>query len=661
MRLSAYKQIISLFIITSYFLAPLTLCSQETFTAKSYRLDSVKIEELQLIASNLFMFDNAGCTEKLIEALEIAQKRNLLYKNVELLYSIGKVYDYMNQYDTAEDYYKKACEVSIKIKDDSYFSVISNRLGILYKRQGLSKKSMAQYMQAIKTKPTNYLAFINIGEIYNEWNKSLKADQYFSKAYELLKGDSSEQSAEAYIELGKTYLKLNNTNKAHKFLNEGILIARKKKYQNKELSFKYYLSVLYDSLGNKTQAINSLQQVSDEALKNNNLEVAVLSLSSLSNLYKEIKQNDKSIEYNIESYILADSLNLQTSKKELIRKIAEFYEKQGEYKLALSYQKQMDELNDSLFNIEKFKITSELIFRNETSEQDKENLILQYKLNYNRKLFLYATVFLTIFLILLVIQFLLFLRIRGLNSSLKKQVAIVKKKTEELEIVNKRLNRTFSIIGHDLRSQTSSIISFFDYLEVVQFDSFQPEQLKMAQSTQRDALNVLDLLENLLNWGKSQQSQVISSGDNTFSIKVIAEKVEEYIRHRAEQKGVSFITELSYDGVCHGDSNMIYTVFRNLVANSLKFTPYGGQITLSSRKEESVVVFELKDTGIGMSKEVINKVFFQRESYTSHGTNNELGSGLGLGVCIDFIEHHQSKLIVQSEIGKGTSISFILK
>jgi signal transduction histidine kinase len=252
------------------------------------------------------------------------------------------------------------------------------------------------------------------------------------------------------------------------------------------------------------------------------------------------------------------------------------------------------------------------------------------------------------------------LRIRGLNFSLKNQVAIVKKKTEELEIVNKRLNRIFSIIGHDLRSQISSIISFFDYLEVVQFNSFQPEQLKMAQSTQRDALNVLDLLENLLTWGKakSQGSNIV---ENTFSIQVIAEKVEEYIRHRSEQKGVSFTTNIYYGGVCHGDSNMIYTVFRNLVANSLKFTPTGGQIILSSKKENSLVNFEIKDTGIGMSQEVIQKIFYMRESFTSQGTNYELGSGLGLGVCIEFIEIHHSKIIVKSEIGKGTSISFSLQ
>jgi signal transduction histidine kinase/Tfp pilus assembly protein PilF len=606
------------------------------------------------------MYDNKACTEKLLEALAISQERVFNHKTVELMYSIGKVYDYMNQFDQAENYYKKACKIASQNNDNSYFSIISNNLGILYKRQGLSKKSMEQYMQAIKSKPSNYIAFINIGNIYSEWKNLSKAEQYYSKAYELLKGDSSEQSTDAYIELAKVNLKRYNSHNAQKFLNEGILIAQKKKYYDKELQFKYYISILNDSLGNKIQAINSLQQLADEAVRRNNTQLAIQSFSSLSNIYKEIKQNDKSIKYNIESYLLADSLNLITSKKELIKKIAEFYEKQGEYKLALSYQKQLDEINDSLFNIEKFKVTSELIFKNETSEQDKENLILQYKLNYNRQLFLYAIVFLSIFLVLGIIQFLLFLRIRGLNSSLKNQVSIVKNKTEELEILNKQLNRTFSIIGHDLRSQISSIISFFDYLEVIQFNSFESEQLKMAQSTQLDALNVLDLLENLLNWGKVQ-SQIISSEVNTFSTKVIAEKVEGYIRNRAEQKGVSFITDISYGGVCHGDSNMIYTVFRNLVANSLKFTPSGGQITLSSRKDDTLVIFEIKDTGIGMSQEVIKKIFYRRESFTSQGTNNELGSGLGLGICMDFLELHQSKLIVKSEIGKGTSISFSLQ
>jgi signal transduction histidine kinase len=651
---------IQFLIATCYLLAPFSIYSQKPTISDLQYSDSLKIEKLQLVASNLFMNDNNACTEKLLEALSISQKRGFNFKTVELMYSIGKVYDYMNLFDQAEIYYKKAYKIANQYNNDSYFAIISNNLGILYKRQGLSKKSLELYMQAIKSKPSNYMALINIGNIYSEWKDFTKAEQYFRKAYELLKGDSSELCMDAYIELAKANFKRFNLNNAQKYLNEGILIAREKKYFDKELQFKYFLSVLNDSLGNKIQALNSLQQLADEAIRRNNTQLAIQSFSSISNIYNEIKQNDKSIKYNIESYLLADSLNLITSKKELIKKIAEFYEKQGEYKLALSYQKQLDEINDSLFNIEKFKVTSELIFKNETSEQDKENLILQYKLNYNRQLFLYAVAFLSIFLILGIIQFLLFLRIRRLNSSLKDQVSIVKNKTEELKILNKRLNRTFSIIGHDLRSQISSVISFFDYLEIVQFHSFDPEQLKMAQSTQRDALNVLDLLENLLNWGMVQ-SQIISSEVNTFSIKAIFEKVEEYIRYRTEQKGISFITEMNYNGVCHGDSNMIYTVLRNLVANAIKFTPSGGQITLSSRTEDTSVIFELKDTGVGMNQEVINKIFNRRESFTSHGTNNEMGSGLGLGVCIDFIELHHSHMIVKSEIGKGTSISFSLQ
>lgn len=647
-------------LITCCLLAPIYLCARESGIADPVLTDSIKIEQLQTIASNLFMRDNPKCIEKLQEALSISKKNSNTLKTVEIIFSIGKVYDYMNQLDLAEESYREACEIAFSMNEDSYFSIIANNFNVLYKRQKISKKSLDKYLQSLKSKPANIIAFIYIGNIYNESKNKTKAEHYYQKAFKMMKGDSSEQSINAYLELGRVYLNQSDLKKSQKLLGEGFRIAQKKDFPEKELQFKYYLAVLNDSLGNKIQALTSLQQVSDEAIKKNNSQLAILSLSSLSNIYKEIKENDKSIKYNIESYKLADSLNLITSKKELVKKISEFYEKQGDYKLALSYHKQLERLNDSLFNIEKYRVTSELIFKNETSEQDKENLILQYKLNYNQKLFLYASVFLTIFFILLIIEFLLFLRIRGLNFRLKDQVIIIKKKTEELEIVNKRLNRTFSIIGHDLRSQVSSIISFFDYLEVVQFDSFQPEQLKMAQSTQRDAMNVLDLLENLLNWGKSQ-SQRINSGITTFSISAIAENVEEYIRHRAEQKKVRFVTEITYAGVCHGDSNMIYTVLRNLVANSLKFTPPGGQITLSSRLDDTMVVFELKDTGIGMSQDVINKIFYRRESFTSHGTNNELGSGLGLGVCIDFIELHQSKLIVKSEIGKGTSISFSLK
>jgi len=659
--LSKNKIIILIILIACYLIAPVTLCAKIPIGTIDFRKnDSLQIENLQQTAANLFMIDNSKCVEKLTEALAIAQKNNNTLKIIELNYSIGKVYDYLNQFDLAENYYNKACEIAFSMDNSSYFSSVSKTFDILSFHKGTSKESFERYLKSIKAGPNNMISFIYIGNIYYDLKNKNKAEQYYRKAYEMMQTDSSEASLNAYLELGKVFLNQSEFKKSQRVLDEGILIAQKINSHDKELLFKYYLSLLNDSLGNKIQALTSLQQISDQAIKEKNHQITILSLFSLANIYNEVKKNDQKIKSNIESYLLSDSLNFITSKRDLVKKVSEFYEKQGDYKNALVYHKQLERLNDSLYSIEKYRVTSELIFKNETSAQEKENLILQYKLDYNKKLFLYAAAFLTIFFILLIIEFLLFLKIRKLNFDLHDQIAIVKRKTEELEAVNQRLNRTFSIIGHDLRAQISSIISFFDYLEVVQFDSFEPEQLKMAESTQRDALNVLDLLENLLSWGKAQSQNSIVT-ENTFSIKVIFEKVEEYIRHRAEQKNVKFKTNASYTGVCYGDSNMIYTVFRNLIANSLKFTPSGGEITLSSREENDFVIFEISDTGIGMSPDVIQKIFYKRESYTSHGTNNEIGSGLGLGVCIDFIEQHRSKLIVSSEVDKGTTMSFFLR
>ena len=129
----------------------------------------------------------------------------------------------------------------------------------------------------------------------------------------------------------------------------------------------------------------------------------------------------------------------------------------------------------------------------------------------------------------------------------------------------------------------------------------------------------------------------------------------------AAEKGIKIINEVDENLVVYADSNTINTVIRNLVSNSLKFTKEGGSITIGAENAgpDSATIY-IRDTGVGMSPEIMQKLFRLDENVTTPGTNNEKGTGLGLILCKDFVENNGGKMNVESKIGEGSKFFFSL-
>lgn len=109
-----------------------------------------------------------------------------------------------------------------------------------------------------------------------------------------------------------------------------------------------------------------------------------------------------------------------------------------------------------------------------------------------------------------------------------------------------------------------------------------------------------------------------------------------------------------------GDRKMINTVVRNLIANALKFTQAGGKITLFHKTEKDIIVVSVADTGVGIREENLSRLFSLTDSYSTPGTENEQGTGLGLILCKEFIAKNGGEIWVESEYGKGSKFSFSL-
>jgi len=234
---------------------------------------------------------------------------------------------------------------------------------------------------------------------------------------------------------------------------------------------------------------------------------------------------------------------------------------------------------------------------------------------------------------------------------------------KENEIRLRELNVTkdkfFSIIAHDLRGPFNSIIGFCDIL-VGQIKERDYEGIeKYANIIQNSSQLALELLLNLLEWSRTQTGR-IEFNPEYFELISFINGVAKLFGEPAQLKSITIFYELPHNIPVFADKAMLSTVFRNLISNGLKFTNPGGKIVISAEQKNTEVVVSVTDNGVGIKKENIGKLFLIEESYSTVGTRNEKGTGLGLMLCKEFIEKHEGNLWVESEEGKGSIFRFTI-
>jgi PAS domain S-box-containing protein len=231
---------------------------------------------------------------------------------------------------------------------------------------------------------------------------------------------------------------------------------------------------------------------------------------------------------------------------------------------------------------------------------------------------------------------------------------------DQLEKLNKTKDKFFSIIAHDLKNPFHAILGFSDILtsnftEIT--DDKKQEYLSLIHDSARFAQ---DLLENLLNWSRSQ-SGTIQYSPSTINLYQIVEETKKILSLNLGEKELNFQNMLEEACTIYADRNMIHTVLRNLIINAIKFTPNGGSIKVEAIEYADTTVIKIHDTGVGMSEDVQKKILRFGEFYSTSGTDGEGGTGLGLIICNDFITKHGGELKLESVEGKGTTFTITLE
>ncbi|WP_262733162.1 ATP-binding protein [Gaetbulibacter sp. NE] len=637
--------------------------------------DSAKVETSLLLIEKLYTVKDYKKALLFIDQTERLSE-TLKYKRAiaEAKYFKALIYSTKNDYYNAIDSYNKSKRLFKELDDTLGYARVSNGIGLIEIKRGNYAEGLENALLAIqvfermnlreelslaynslaeayyntnqidKALEFNYKALNvrtqlqdnagiknstkNIALLYSERKEHRKAIEYFEKVLNLLDTENdNDLRGEILPRIGEEYLQFREYEKAAEYLLEGLKYNR--------------------NTQNEDGLLRSLNSIGHLNLKQNKLKLAQAQLDEAYSIAKN----------GVNKHELLKNYKLHKELDSIQKQYQNAFFWQGKYydlktELDKESQPKIPVITTPVTetNIDE-AFTNEVSIENEAINKENEKSIKRLKL------LSYVLAFaILVSLLVLVISHLKHRKrleyareLEEKNKQIELQNEAILEQTHHLEEVNKVKDRLFSIVSHDLKDSISSIKGFIDLLRE---DSLTKEEFyELIPELSENADNASLLLFNLLNWSKSQM-QNLESNPELFNIQDVFHNKMGLIEQKVEQKRIVLIDESQRDFV-YADKSMIEIVIQNLLTNAVKFSRIGDAITVSNRDQNGKSLICVEDTGVGISPENLNKLF-KNNTFTTIGTKNEKGTGLGLTICKELVELNDGRIWVESVQNVGT-------
>jgi two-component system sensor histidine kinase/response regulator len=229
----------------------------------------------------------------------------------------------------------------------------------------------------------------------------------------------------------------------------------------------------------------------------------------------------------------------------------------------------------------------------------------------------------------------------------------------ELQALNLSKDKFLSVMSHDLRNPLTALLASAGKLSEDPENLSQNQVKQLAQIIHRTSNKLLNQLNDVIDWAKKQSNKTNFSPQRLRLVVGIEESLE-LLRPSAQQKKIRLQNNTPKDIEVMADVLMLRSIVQNLVTNAIKYTPEGGSVLIHADTDQQMASVFIEDSGVGMTKEAMERLFMNTNQQSRSGTNNEQGSGLGLLLVNDFVIQHGGKIDVESQVGKGTTIRFTI-
>jgi len=640
------------------------------------------ITALKLLSSAYFELNNYNKSiEYSTRLYNIYHTRNDEIKAGEALQMIARNYYNASSYIKSKDYYERALDV---FKKNQYFEGVATTLhemaSILghwgeYDEALVKNQEALSFWDEIGEKPGIASAYDGIGRIYEELGNYDEAFDYYKKSMNLyLEINYSSEIVMATLHLGDIYLKKALYDKALEYYFRAEEHA-KQVSTTKRLNGIVLASIgeAYNEKGDYLKALDYLQRSVDIFTDLGDKMKLSKSYTHLGMIYFNVHDFNKALSYFMLGLDIAEEINFKYQINQCNFYLSELYQKTGSYKKSLFHYKNYINGRDAISSEQRKQMVAELQAKYQVEKKEKENERLRHddQLNNvqirNQQLVIGFGLFMLLGVIVLSMVFRnryqqnqkLNIQLALKNKEIEKQQAYVEKLNIELKEANATKDKFFSIVAHDLKSPFSSLLVLSQLL-IDDYDTLSNEERKQfIQQINSSAENTFSLLQNLLEWARTQSGRT-SINKEQISLGEISNDAISVLKPIAKNKMIELKSNIGVDCKAWADKNMISTVLLNLISNAVKFTGKNGSVSVNSFVSNNHIEIEIADTGVGISKENMEKLFKPDVKFHTVGTEKEKGTGLGLILCKEFIEKNQGEIWVNSDEGKGSKFCFSL-
>lgn len=584
--------------------------SLENLLQEANQPDSIKY--LLLIGENYFTAEDYSTSlDYFFSCLKLSEAINNVTGSADAANNIGRVYYNMENFSEGLEFFNKALNYFTVNNDEEGQGGVLNNIALIYYELDSIDLAIDNYSKALEIKK-KYKDTLDIGAISHNLGLVYMNENKFDLAIQNL-----ITSRDIFVELGFANYAANATN---------------------NIGRAYYRSGEYE------KALDYFQKGIEEAKKINS------------------------------SFLLMDNYKYQS----------DCYAKMDNYREAYRYSNEYYMVKDSLLNIDKEKELAEIQAKYENEIEEQENQLLKKENEANAATIKMQYIIGIGFIIISILAGVLaVIYYRGnqikkkanellknqkveieeknktlsqLNEEITNQNEEIKIQKKELEDLNGIKDKLFSIISHEFRSPLNSLKGTLALLKV---GALSNEELNLISKELTDKINNTSIfLDNLLNWAKSQMHGINAKPEN-IDLRDLADENIQLLRSMADKKQLRILNKIDEKCNAYVDPNMMNLIFKNLISNAIKFSLRGGNIEINVEKNGKMNTVSIKDYGIGMANENL-KMLFQIQTFTTRGTANERGTGLGLFITKNFIESNGGKIWAESEEGKGSSFKFTI-
>ncbi|MTI40584.1 tetratricopeptide repeat-containing sensor histidine kinase [Fulvivirga lutimaris] len=633
--------------------------------------DSVKLSILLKIIRSPEL-DNIDTALSLsFKALDMATKMRDSLSMAIAMRSVGAYYNILSRNQEALKYDIEALDLIRKHGDGVQESRYLNNIGEDYYNLDLYNEAFDYYSQSLDAardageELAEVIATYNMGRVLRTMGQNKKAKEYILDAMALSE-EIGDLPGIAYAkhDLALIYMSENKFDEALSELDEAYVLSDSLSEDILTPQILVKTATAYDHKGDYRNALKNYDKALDLYKSQNNQSGVGESYYGKGNVTLHMGDVIGAKAYYQQCEKIADDIKDNELMISCYNALSELYEQDRNFESALQYYKKYKQLEDSIFSEKKKEQFAQIQIKYETARKDIEIELLNQKEEQQVAKLKNEEFIRNILVVILAFTAVLLFSLyknnekrRKINELLIEQQKEIKSKSKELSSLLEMKDKFFSIVSHDLRSPINALVGILDILHEGNLTQQELKDVSLSLKVRLD--NTRKLLDTLLDWAMLQMNEIKIQKEDIELNKLVESNLA-YFREVGDKK-IDFINSVKGEQMVSADRNMLDLIIRNLVSNSIKFTDEGGKVEVTTEfgPKKSLIVL-IKDNGIGMSTDQMDKLFDTNTLYTTRGTANEKGTGLGLRLCKEFVERMGGNIWVESVEGKGSTFKFTI-